>query len=115
MQGAAFAPFTRGNAQSYTIQTSCIGWKAPLTNPPKPANVTGTPRPLLLVNAKYDPETSYVWAVGVQGEIGRENAVLLTRDGVGHTSYSLGGDTSKAMDKYIINLTLPEAGTVYKS
>lgn len=40
--------------------------------------------PILLVNAFYDPETSYAWVVNLQREFGDDNAVLLSRNGSGH-------------------------------
>lgn len=110
--GTAFSPYTKGASQFYFIQTACIGWPAPLANPPRPYNVTGAPT-ILLVNSIYDPETSYQWAMAVEKEIG--NAVLLTRDGAGHTSYLLGGQTAKAMDAYLLDLKLPSPGTVLQS
>jgi TAP-like protein len=50
-------------------------------------------------------------AVNVQRQI--EGSVLLTRDGDGHSSYVLQGKTQRAMDAYLLNLTLPAIGTVY--
>ncbi|GAP85635.1 putative tap domain protein [Rosellinia necatrix] len=110
--GAVFSPLTRGATQSYKLQTQCIGWPAPLSNPPAPVTYKGA-RTLLMVNSLYDPETSYTWALGLQSELG--NAVLLTRNGSGHTSYSLGGDTTKLTNAYLVNLTLPEPGTITQS
>ncbi|KAI1330624.1 TAP-like protein-domain-containing protein [Xylariaceae sp. FL0255] len=108
--GAAFAPFTRGFTQTYRIQTGCIGWPAAVTNPPAPIKYTGNV-PLLLVNSNYDPETSYVWAVGLEAEIGAES-VLLTRNGSGHTSYELLGEAAAIENKYLLDLELPAKGTV---
>ncbi|KAI0011855.1 Alpha/Beta hydrolase protein [Xylariaceae sp. FL0662B] len=112
--GATFSPLTRGACQSYKIQTSCIGWPAPLSNPPKPVTYTGDIT-ALMVNAIYDPSTSYTWAVGLHGEI--ENSVLLTRNGSGHTTYlnGLDSETVTAMNAYLLNLTLPEPGTVFET
>jgi pimeloyl-ACP methyl ester carboxylesterase len=33
--GEVFAPLNKGACQSWTLQASCVGWPAPLTNPPK--------------------------------------------------------------------------------
>jgi hypothetical protein len=38
---------------------------------------------MLMVNALFDPETSYTWAVDLRGQI--PGAVLLTRNGDGKT------------------------------
>ncbi|KAI1637441.1 TAP-like protein-domain-containing protein [Biscogniauxia mediterranea] len=107
--GVAFSPLTQGACQSYKIQTSCIGWPAALTNPPKPVSYAGE-TPILMVNSIYDPSTSYTWALGLQSEIG--NAVLLTRNGFGHTSYLSSPRTAQIENAYLLNLTLPEPGTV---
>lgn len=110
--GAVFSPLTRGATQSYKLQTTCIGWPAPLSNPPAPIRYQGEDK-ILMVNSLYDPETSYTWALGLQSEI--KNAVLLTRNGSGHTSYFTGGETTKLTNAYLLNLTLPEPGTITQS
>lgn len=111
--GAAFSPLTRGACQTYRIQTSCIGWPAPLTNPERPIKYAGDTK-ILMVNSNYDPSTSYVWAVGMKAELG-DNAVFVTRNGSGHTSWLLGGATSAAETEYLLDLTLPADGTVLDS
>ncbi|KAI1750633.1 TAP-like protein-domain-containing protein [Xylaria castorea] len=107
--GAVFSPLTLGACQSYKLQTQCLGWPAPLSNGPAPVTYKGKVE-LLMVNSLYDPSTSYTWALGLHSEI--KNAVLLTRNGSGHTSYLLGGDASKLTNAYLLNLTLPEPGTI---
>ncbi|KAI1152577.1 TAP-like protein-domain-containing protein [Nemania diffusa] len=110
--GAIFSPLTLGASQSYRLQTSCIGWPAPLSNPPAPIVYKGKTK-LLMVNSLHDPSTSYTWALGLHSEI--KNAILLTRNGSGHTSYTLGGDTTQLTNAYLLNLTLPEPGTITTS
>ncbi|KAI0438094.1 TAP-like protein-domain-containing protein [Xylaria telfairii] len=110
--GAVFSPLTLGACQSYKLQTQCLGWPAPLSNPPAPVTYQGKVE-LLMVNSLYDPSTSYTWALGLHSEI--KNAVLLTRNGSGHTSYLLNGDASKLTNAYLLNLTLPEPGTITNS
>jgi pimeloyl-ACP methyl ester carboxylesterase len=107
--GEFFAPLTKGASQTWTLQASCIGWPAPLANPPKKLNVQ-TQAPILMVNSIRDPSTSYAWAVGMLEEI--ENGVLLTRNGDGHTSWSLGGATADIINHFLITAELPVAGTV---
>ncbi|RYP30027.1 hypothetical protein DL767_006442 [Monosporascus sp. MG133] len=111
--GAAFAPLTRGASQSYRIEASCAGWPSPQRNPERPLSYAGD-ADVLLVNSVHDPSTSYVWAVGLGAELG-ERAVLLTRDGAGHTSWFLGGEATDVINRYLVNLTLPEPGTVVNS
>ncbi|RYP03508.1 hypothetical protein DL765_010473 [Monosporascus sp. GIB2] len=114
-QGAAFAPLTRGASQTYRIQASCAAWPSPQRNPEKPLSpYAGEGADVLLVNSVHDPSTSYVWAVGLRAELG-ERAVLLTRDGAGHTSWFLRGEATDAINSYLVNLTLPEPGTVVNS
>jgi len=90
----------------------CIGWPAPVQNPPHNANMHGAP-PILMINAKNDPETSYIWANSLLAQI--DGAVLLTRDGDGHTSYILKGDTATVIDVYLVNRTLPAPNTILKT
>ncbi|KAL4740006.1 hypothetical protein BDV11DRAFT_204616 [Aspergillus similis] len=109
------APHTKGASQSYRYQVSCIGWPAPLVNPPHKLNQTSMSKapPILMVNAFHDPETSYVWANSLLEQI--PSGVLLTRDGNGHTSYSLGGEASALIDAFLVNGTLPRRNTVVDS
>ncbi|KAI0394960.1 hypothetical protein F5Y17DRAFT_227138 [Xylariaceae sp. FL0594] len=104
-----FSPLIFGLTQSYRIQTSCVGWPTALTNPPAPVKYAGKVT-LLQLNSLFDPSTSYVWALGLRDEL--VNTVLVTRNGSGHTSYSLGGGTTKIANTYLLNLTLPAEGTV---
>ncbi|OJJ04810.1 hypothetical protein ASPVEDRAFT_64123 [Aspergillus versicolor CBS 583.65] len=113
--GHYLAPHTKGATQSYLYEAGCIGWPAPVKNPPHTLNQTAMAKapPILMVNAFHDPETSYVWAHGLLAQI--PSAVLLTRDGSGHTSYSLGGAASKAIDAFLANGTLPAPNTIVDS
>ncbi|KAI2780037.1 alpha/beta hydrolase fold-domain-containing protein [Daldinia loculata] len=112
--GATFNPLTGVLCQSYKIQTSCIGWPAALTNPPKPVSYKGDVK-ILMLQSTFDPSTSYAWGLGLHAEIGSDRSVLLTRNGTGHTSYLSGGATAAAANAYLLNLTLPEPGTVLQS
>ncbi|OTB08323.1 hypothetical protein M426DRAFT_316951 [Hypoxylon sp. CI-4A] len=112
--GANFSPLTKGACQSYKIQTQCIGWPAPLSNPPKPVSYKGSTT-ILQTQSTFDPSTSYVWGLGLHAELGDNKSVLLTRNGSGHTSYLRGGETTNAINAYLVNLTLPEPGTVLQS
>ncbi|KAI1376826.1 alpha/beta-hydrolase [Hypoxylon crocopeplum] len=111
MLGSTFTPLTGGACQSYKIQLSCIGWPAPLSNPPRSVSYKGETT-VLMVQSTYDPSTSYTWGLGLHAEIGADKSVFLTRNGAGHTSYLNGGETTAAMNAYLLNLTLPEPGTV---
>ncbi|KAF5012102.1 hypothetical protein FDECE_1819 [Fusarium decemcellulare] len=114
MLTSVFAPLTAGASASYMIQTTCIGWQHSVSNPPKAVKIRGVPK-ILVVNALYDPSTSYTWALGVAEQFGN-SAVLLTRNGSGHTSYHYtGGETSRAIDKYLSSLAVPDLGTILNS
>jgi hypothetical protein len=113
--GNVTAPLVRGASQSYTYNTQCIGWPVQATNGQRALNQTAMrlAPPILMVNANHDPETSYVWAQNLLPQI--PSAVLLTRDGDGHTSYGLFGETSRLIDAYLVNGTLPLPGTVVQT
>ncbi|KAK8129519.1 tripeptidyl aminopeptidase [Apiospora kogelbergensis] len=115
--GELASPLTQGACQFWSIEAQCIGWPAKTTYPPAPIQYKGK-TPLLLVNSLYDPSTSYTWAVGLKQELG-DRAVLLTRNGAGHTSYlpgiENGGEAMRQMNAYLLELTLPKAGTVVDS
>lgn len=104
------APHTRGASEFWRQLVECIAWPAPVQYPQHATRISDIP-PMLLVNAYYDPETAYEWAVALQSEIA--NSTLLTRNGAGHTSYGLRGETSKAINKYMLTLELPPPNTVY--
>ncbi|KAF4964324.1 hypothetical protein FSARC_7730 [Fusarium sarcochroum] len=109
-----FASRTRGATQTYYYESTCIGWPAPLTNPqgPLPNGIKDAPT-ILLAGSIYDPETSLTWAESVREQLPRR--VSITRNGAGHTSHFLGGETSKAMDKYLATGKFPKDGTIYKT
>jgi hypothetical protein len=60
---------------------------------------------MLLVNSLYDPETSYTWAVALKEQI--PGAVLLTRNGSGHTSYGLGEEAHQVIDAFLVDGKMP--------
>lgn len=106
------SPLTGGGSQSYYAQASCVGWPVPVNNPYHIMNVS-TKNTVLMVNSYHDPECSYVWANSLLQQF--QNAVLLTRDGDGHTSYYLQGETTAAIDAYLVNGTVPADNTVISS
>ncbi|WP_079197424.1 alpha/beta hydrolase [Streptomyces sp. CB03911] len=110
--GRTVAPRLGGASQSWTILTGCIGWPAPVTNPPRPAAVRHAP-PILITNATHDPSTAYPWAVHLAHEL--PSSVLVTREGDGHTSYLARGAarTRDAIDSYLLTGRTPPPGTVY--
>lgn len=64
---------------------------------------------ILVVGSTGDPATPYVGAVSLSKEL--ESAVLLTRDGPGHSSTFNGDPTiDAAVEAYLLELSLPAAG-----
>jgi len=113
------APHTRGQGEFWGFQARCMNWPAPVVNPPHSIEPTFQNRtlktPVLLVNAFWDPETAYPWAVSLQRQFGERNAVLLSRNGSGHTSWYHRGETHFAINEYLIELKVPEPATVLQS
>ncbi|KAK7223321.1 hypothetical protein V2G26_011324 [Clonostachys chloroleuca] len=110
-----FAPLTAGATQTYYYQSRCLGWPAPLTNGQVLLNTTITQRapPVLIAHSVYDPSCSSVWADGVRQQL--PNAVSITRNGSGHLSHFLLGDTRAVLDTFLANGTLPPDGSIYQS
>jgi pimeloyl-ACP methyl ester carboxylesterase len=107
---ATLAP--RTGAFYMNLGYACVSWPAPHRATPAPPTGHGAP-PLLVVGATLDNQTPYIWAQRLAGQL--EGAVLLTREGSGHTSYFLSSCVVEAVDAYLLELTLPEPGTVCDS
>ncbi|WP_158607909.1 alpha/beta hydrolase [Nocardia panacis] len=106
---AALAPNTLGGNETFGYLAQCEGWPAAFSNPPHTATVRPTITPLI-IGATNDPSTAYGWAQLMATQM--PNAVLLTREGDGHTSFLIPGQTSRAIVDYLIDGTVPAAGTV---
>ena len=65
--------------------------------------------PILLVGGTNDPATPFVWAQAVNQQI--SGSVLLKRIGNGHVSYDKSACAQQIEDAYLMNLTLPAAGS----
>jgi pimeloyl-ACP methyl ester carboxylesterase len=87
----------------------CAYWPVKPTGHAATLSAAGAP-PILLVGGTGDPATPYAWAQAVNRQLA--GSVLLTRNGNGHTSYDASTCAHSAIDAYLINLTLPAAGTV---
>lgn len=67
--------------------------------------------PILLIGTLHDPNTGYQNAVSSEKLLG--NAVLLTHDGYGHLSFNdTSACTESARTAYLVELVVPEPGTV---
>lgn len=81
---------------------------AEATAPPEPAGVAPT---ILVVATTYDPATPLSWGASLVDQLG--DAVLLVRNGDGHTGYREGSECiDAAVDDFLLEGALPEAGTV---
>ncbi|MFE6055575.1 alpha/beta hydrolase [Kitasatospora sp. NPDC056446] len=68
----------------------------------------GSPTPILVVGSTADPATPYAGAQRLTAELG--NAVLLTRDGDGHTAYGHSSCIRAAAEAYLTEGAVPAAG-----
>ncbi|MFB9334215.1 alpha/beta hydrolase [Actinoplanes octamycinicus] len=104
---AALAPQVRASPLALSAAAGCVGWPVPPASPQRvlsPAKL-----PMLLVNALHDPATGHAWARQVAAQLG-PNARLLTYQGWGHIAYSHSPCVKTAVERYLIDLTLPAAG-----
>lgn len=90
-------------------EAACQGWPYESVDDATAA-YTGEAQ-ILVVGATQDPATPYAWSRALTEQLGA--ARLLTRDGLGHVSYTSGnGCIVEATDAYLLEGTLPEEGTV---
>lgn len=112
LMATTYSPLTRGASQMWTWQHACIGWPVPVKNPPKKLNVH-TDATILMTQSTADPETPLPWAIGMLEEL--HNSVLVLREGFGHTSFPLLGETAGVIVQYLVTGVAPEAGLVLQS
>jgi pimeloyl-ACP methyl ester carboxylesterase len=97
---------TFGETFAYAL-TSCAGF-TPRTTVPVPHNrAVGAP-PLLVIGTTRDPATPLRWAVALAGQL--SSAVLVTRDGDGHTGYHSDNTcVDTTVEDYLVDGTVPAA------
>jgi pimeloyl-ACP methyl ester carboxylesterase len=113
---AAFFPHTKGSGTFHDAATVCLGWTAPLSNPPRTFDRAATSRlpPIVLAQAIWDPQTSLAWANSLQSQL--PGSVLVVRNGFGHGSHFLQhSQTASALDKFFLTGEVPLHGTTYDS
>lgn len=86
---------------------SCAFWPTPAERVPGPVTAAGAP-PIVVVGTTGDPATPYPWAVALAREL--DSGVLITRRGEGHTGWQSSDCVRRAVDRYLLDLTVPEAG-----
>jgi len=97
-------PVRRGSAG----RADCLGWQSPVRNPPHDLKVR-TRVPLLLLSTRHGPRTGHAWAVNVARQLGRHGR-LVTYVGWGHGAYQRNDCTIAIVDRYLVDLTLPNPG-----
>jgi pimeloyl-ACP methyl ester carboxylesterase len=85
----------------------CAFWPVPAERTPKKVTAAGAP-PIVVVGSTRDPATPYAWAVSLSKE--PQSGVLVTRQGDGHTAYGVSSCIRKAVDPYLLDLTVPKDG-----
>jgi hypothetical protein len=85
----------------------CAFWPVPAERTPGPVKAAGAP-PIVVVGSTGDPATPYPWAVALAREL--QSGVLVTRTGEGHTGYAVSSCVRKAVDAYLLALTVPKKG-----
>ncbi len=68
-----------------------------------------TASPVLVVGNYWDPATNYAGAVAAAGLL--PNSTLLSSDSWGHTAYGTSPCVTRAVDRYLLSLALPDRGT----
>jgi pimeloyl-ACP methyl ester carboxylesterase len=90
---------------------SCTDWPIPVTHPQIPISAP-TAAPIVVIGTTRDPATPYEWSKALTRQLGG-SAVLLSREGDGHTAYASGDDCIQAaVDAYLVDGTVPKRGTL---
>ncbi|HEY8475158.1 MAG TPA: alpha/beta hydrolase [Natronosporangium sp.] len=90
-----------------TSALNCAVWSAP-ADPYPTGPATGAP-PILVVGTLGDPATPYEATGRLADQLG--TGVVLTWEGEGHTAYPATRCIRAAVNAYLIDLTVPPAGT----
>ncbi|MEU3574738.1 alpha/beta hydrolase, partial [Kitasatospora sp. NPDC036755] len=105
---AAKAPvISKHDPMAALFDPDCRTWPARSTEKPhviKSAAAT----PIVVVGTTGDPATPYAWAEKLTAELG--NAVLISRDGEGHTGYGASKCVRASVDAFLVDGTVPAAG-----
>ncbi|MCV2394929.1 alpha/beta hydrolase [Actinotalea sp. M2MS4P-6] len=97
-------------ADWFALGPGCETWPYQSTRTPHAVTAAGA-NPILVVGTTGDPATPYKWAQALADQL--ESGTLLTWEGEGHTAYGRAGSCiSDAVEGYLINGTVPAAGTV---
>ena len=104
----------QGALQGWWQWAPCAAWPVRGEDAYRGPWTASTPNPVLVINSTFDPNTNYANAVHVAQLLG--NAVLLTQEGYGHTSFqNPSACVNEAITKYLVDLVVPPPGTVCQS
>jgi TAP-like protein len=109
-KAAIVAP--RLGAYYATWTLPCVFWPHPPTPAVGPPVADGAP-PILVIGATLDTQDAYQWSVDLTAEL--ESGIFLKREGTGHPSYWNSACVLDAINAYLVDLTLPQVGTVCDS
>ncbi|MFD0273667.1 alpha/beta hydrolase [Kitasatospora sp. NPDC127111] len=102
----------RHDTRATLLDPDCRPW--PFRSPERPHTVKAPgSAPILVVGSTGDPVTPYVWAQRMAS--GFEHGTLLTREGDGHTAYWHSRCVRTTVTAYLVDGTMPEAGTICPS
>ena len=88
--------------------TGCLGQVAETTEEPLDIDGSGA-APIVVVGTTRDPATPYQWSEALAGQL--ESAVLVSRDGDGHTGYQSGNScVDEAVEGFYLDGTVPDDG-----
>jgi pimeloyl-ACP methyl ester carboxylesterase len=88
----------------------CLEWPLKAVTPAQRLGAPGA-APILVVGTTDDPATPYEWAKSLASQL--SSGRLLTRTGQGHAAYRQGNSCiDQAIDRYLVQGTLPPVGTV---
>jgi pimeloyl-ACP methyl ester carboxylesterase len=94
--------FGRGAAWSLT---RCNDFTTRAEEPEPETDAAGAP-PILVIGTSRDPATPYSWAVALAKQL--SSAVLVTRDGDGHTGYNAGNScVDTTVEDYLLDGKVP--------
>jgi hypothetical protein len=104
------APLLNRDIAAEDVQDpGCADWPYRTTEQPHTVRAEGS-APILVIGTTGDPATPYKSAVNLAN--GFANATLLTREGEGHAAFGSGnGCVDAALEAYLVNGTVPAAGT----
>ncbi len=109
-KAAQIAP--RLGAYYVTWTLPCVYWSESPTPAPHPPIAHGAP-PILVVGATLDTQDAYSWSVDMAGQL--ESGVLLKRAGTWHPSDSNSACVANAVNRYLLDLTLPDPSLICDS